>query len=97
MCEHLIALENEIKNLHVKETYRGQAWSNNCREWVYFDCYLDIENLKIKYKFPDFIKHHVNNDCKSGLEEGFYCELCKDAIMGLNRQFSKKDNIITVK
>lgn len=97
MCEHLIDLENEIKSKNIKETYRGQVWTKNCREWVYFDCYLNIESLRIKFNFPGFIKHHENNDNKSGLEEGFYCELCKDAIMGLNRQFDKRDNIITIR
>ena len=92
MCEHLTELENYIKEQNITETYRGQAWSDNCREWVYFDCYFDIDMLRQKFNLPDFIKHHVNNDYKSGLEEGFVCELCNDAIMGLNRNFERDDN-----
>jgi hypothetical protein len=82
MCEHLIALENELKAQNIKETYRGQPWSDNCREWVYFDCALDLERIRKRYNFPDFISTHVNNDSRSGLEAGFVCDQCHDAIMG---------------
>ena len=41
VCEHLAALEKELIAAGVPITYRGQAWSDNCREWVYFDCCLD--------------------------------------------------------
>lgn len=92
MCEHLIGLENEIKGLGFVETYRGQTWTKNCREWVYFDCYFDIEKIRKRLNLPDFITHHINNDNKSGTEEGFYCELCKDGIMGFNRNFKTSDD-----
>lgn len=91
MCEHLSELENELKRLGITETCRGQVWTKNCREWAYFDCYLDIEKLRQRFHLPDFIKHHTNDDMKSGLEEGFVCELCNDAIMGLNWKFKKDD------
>ena len=64
---------------------------------MYFDCYLDIASLKKRYNFPEFVKYHSNDDEKSGLEEGFFCELCKDAVMGLNSKFRKDENKITVK
>ena len=41
LCDHLKPLEAELKQSGIKEAYRGQAWSHNCREWVYFDCHLD--------------------------------------------------------
>ena len=34
-CEHLIELERAIIAAGIRETSRGQAWSRNCREWVY--------------------------------------------------------------
>ena len=40
-CEHLRQLENEMIAAGVRQTCRGQAWTGNCREWVYSDCYLD--------------------------------------------------------
>ncbi len=46
VCKHLKELEVAIKDVGIGETFRGKAWTNNCREWVYFDCYLDIESLK---------------------------------------------------
>ena len=96
MCEHLLPLENEIRRRGGVETYRGQAWTENCREWVYFDCYLDIKKLRKRFNLPGFIRHHVNDDERSGAEEGFVCEKCKDAVMGLNRNFRLADNKITI-
>jgi hypothetical protein len=96
MCEHLLALENEILKEGIKETYRGPAWGEGTREWAYFDCYLDTDKLRKRFNLPDFITCHVNNDPKSGLEEGFVCEKCKDAIMGLNRNFPHTDKKRTI-
>jgi hypothetical protein len=41
-CEHLLPLEEALLAEGIRETSRGQAWSENCREWVYFDCRLDL-------------------------------------------------------
>ena len=84
MCEHLAALDRELQQRGIKETFRGQAWSDNAREWVYYDCVLVTEKLALRYNFPKFVEIHVNNDSKSGLEAGFYCTRCKDAVMGLH-------------
>ena len=89
MCEHLIGLETELKEKGIKETFRGKAWSENCHEWVYYDCVLNLEKIMKKYNFPDFVKIHVNADNKSGMESGLYCEVCKDAIIGLHPNFVK--------
>lgn len=82
MCEHLIHLEQEIKARGLKETYRGQPWSNNCREWVYFDCLLVKEKIEARYNFPSFVSWHSNDDERSGLEAGFVCYHCYDAVIG---------------
>jgi hypothetical protein len=97
MCEHLRQLENHLKTQGIKETFRGRAWSKNCREWIYYDCYFDIEQIRTRFNFPNFIEHHFNDDNKSGLEEGFVCELCHDAIMGLNSKFKQNDGKQTIK
>lgn len=89
MCEHLINLDIELKSKGVKETYRGQAWSDNCREWVYYDCLLDLEKIRTRFNFPEFIEIHFNDDPKSGMEAGFVCNLCKDAVMGHHSRFGK--------
>ncbi len=83
VCEHLAPLENELIKTNVKETYRGQVWTKNCREWVYFDCVLDTASLAARFSFPPCVKVHENLDQKSGLERGFVCEECHDGIMGL--------------
>ncbi|OAQ43516.1 hypothetical protein A5893_17165 [Pedobacter psychrophilus] len=89
MCEHLIGLETELKEKGIKETFRGKAWSENCREWVYYDCVLNLEKINNRYNFPDCVKIHINDDNKSGMESGFYCEVCKDAIMGIHAYFGE--------
>lgn len=97
MCKHLIQLDKALKAQGHLELSRGQSWSKNCREWVYYDCYLDIESLRKEFGFPDFIKHHENDDPKSGTEEGFVCELCNDGIMGLNRKYELSNEKKTFK
>ncbi|MEL6811815.1 MAG: hypothetical protein AAFP76_10810 [Bacteroidota bacterium] len=82
MCHHLQRLEEDLLKAGCKETYRGQAWSDNCREWVYFDCILDTDMLLEQYDFPDCIRLHENTDSRSGMELGFVCTQCNDAIMG---------------
>jgi hypothetical protein len=82
LCPHLAELEKDLLNAMISVTYRGQAWSENCREWVYFDCVLDVERLKVDYQLSDFVKHHENKDQRSGTESGLVCDRCKDGIMG---------------
>lgn len=89
MCEHILPIEKYIQGKDIRETYRGEAWSYNCREWVYFDCILDVEQLQARFKLPDFVTIHENKDPKSGTELGLVCNQCQDAIMGLHPHFSK--------
>jgi len=96
MCIHLFPLEQEIKSKGIRETFRGQAWTDNCREWIYFDCYLDVEQIKQRLALPDFIEHHVNEDPKSGYEEGLVCTLCHDAIIGYHRVYTAGKDVITI-
>ena len=82
-CQHLKALETELIAAGAKETYRGAAWTMNCREWVYFDVVLDTSAISKRLNFPPCVKIHENLDEKSGTERGFECTECKDAVMGL--------------
>lgn len=82
VCEHLSALEEEIIAHGVSETFRGQAWSDNCREWVYFDCVLDLAVLRARFSFAPCVEDHHHRGTHDGQESGFVCEQCKDAIMG---------------
>ncbi|MBN2135386.1 MAG: hypothetical protein JW737_06610 [Acidobacteria bacterium] len=83
VCEHLRALEKDLIKAGIKETARGQVWTENCREWVYFDVVLDLESLSARFQFDKHITVHENLDPKSGTERGFYCTKCHDGIMGL--------------
>lgn len=82
LCSCLAPLEREILNSGAKETSRGQAWSKNCREWVYFDLVFDTEALTSRVSFPPSVTTHENTDPRSGLERGLVCTEHHDAIMG---------------
>lgn len=82
LCEHLRPLEEEIIARNVAETFRGQAWSDNCCEWVYYDCVLDLAALRTRFAFASCIVDHQHRGTHDGQESGFVCEQCKDAIMG---------------
>ncbi len=84
MCEHLEKLAGYLRTRGIRETYRGQVWTENCREWIYFDCVLDIQALESKLGFDPCVRSFRNDDARSGREAGFYCELCKDAIVGFH-------------
>ena len=40
ICEHLQELERQLIEQGFSEWLRGQTWPRDCREWVYFNCYL---------------------------------------------------------
>ena len=96
MCEHLSPLEKELHSRNIKETFRGEAWSVNCREWIYYDCYLNCKSIINRLHLPAFVAHSINNDPRSGLEEGLFCEQCKDAILGYHRTLDGGRNVPTI-
>jgi len=81
-CEHLIDLENAIASAGFEETFRGAAWSNNCREWVYFDCVLPSDLVRTAFAFEECVKVYAHRGTHDGQESGFVCEIHKDGIMG---------------
>ncbi len=82
VCEHLQPLEAELKQAGIKETFRGQAWSHNCREWVYFDCHLDLASIRQRLNLAACVIDHENTDSHSGTERGLVCQEHHDAIVG---------------
>lgn len=82
VCQHLSELELAIKTSGIAETHRGQVWSENCREWVYFDCLLDVRAIRESFHLDAVVSDHTNDDPRSGREAGLTCEDCNDAIMG---------------
>ncbi|HSO06956.1 MAG TPA: hypothetical protein VLW45_06935 [Pelomicrobium sp.] len=81
-CEHLRGLEQALLEAGVRETYRGQPWSQNCREWIYFDCWLDLPALRRKFSFAPCVEDHAHRGTHEGSERGFVCTQCHDAVMG---------------
>lgn len=90
ICEHLRPLELELIASGIKETYRGQPWVDNCREWVYYDCvFANPENTMLRFKMRnDIIKIHSHAGTHDGQEHGFFCEACLDGIMGQHPDFA---------
>jgi hypothetical protein len=94
MCEHLIELDKELKFKGIKETSRGTPWTDNCREWVYYDCVLDLAKVRDRHNFPAFVETYVNDDVKSGMEAGFVCDLCKDGVIGVHPNFGQGRKVV---
>jgi hypothetical protein len=84
VCEHLRKLEEDIIAAGIAETARGQLWSENCREWVYFDCFIDRERVEARYDFAECVKYHEHRGTHDGCEAGFECTECKDGVMGVH-------------
>jgi hypothetical protein len=93
LCEHLQPLEAELKAIGVKETFRGQPWSSNCREWVFFDCYLDQAALRQRMKLAEVIEDHSISERFQGEERGFVRREHHDGIMGLYEPKSDRPTI----
>jgi hypothetical protein len=89
VCEHLRELEQELIEAGIKETARGQVWTENCSEWVYFDVVLDIKSLLARFDFDKCVTVHENLDPRSGTERGFYCNQCQDGVMGLIKGYRR--------
>jgi len=88
VCEHLRALEQELLERGVKETYRGQTWTRNCREWIYFDCYLDLSALRARFQFAPCVRDHEHRGTHDGQEAGLVCHQCWDAIIGVHPTYA---------
>jgi hypothetical protein len=86
VCKHLAPLEQELFAIGIPETFRGQAWSAHCREWVYFACYLDRAALRQRFQFAPCVHDHEYLGTHDGQESGFVCAQCHDGILGVHPQ-----------
>ena len=82
LCEYLVALERAMRDAGVRQTYRGQAWSRSCRQWVYFDCYLDAAGVRARFDLAACVEDHAHRGTHDGQERGLVCTACQDGIMG---------------
>jgi len=81
-CEHLRPLEQAILAQGIRETFRGQPWSLNCREWVYFDCFIEAESVQRRFVLAECVQEHVHRGTHDGQERGFVCSQCHDGVIG---------------
>ena len=87
VCEHLSELEQRMLAAGLRVTFRGQSWTRNCREWVYFDCLLDRAAIRETIEFAPCVKDHEHLGTLEGAEAGFVCKECHDAIMGVHPHY----------
>ena len=87
VCEHLSQLEQAILSAGIPETFRGQAWGKDCREWVYFACVIDIEKVQARFRLASSVVEHEHVGTHDGQELGLVCEDCHDAIIGFHPKF----------
>jgi len=88
-CQHLVALEEALIAGGFRETFRGRAWSENVREWVYFDVCLDIPAVRRNFDFDACVIDHEYAGTLDGQEAGFVCTEHQDGIMGVHPDYSR--------
>ena len=84
LCDCLKRLERALLENEIRETARGELWSEDCREWAYFDCVLDLVKLRERFGLPGHVSDHEHRGTHDGSEKGFYCQNHKDGVMGLH-------------
>jgi hypothetical protein len=82
LCTHLRPVEDALTQAGAKELSRGQAWSKNCREWVYVDRFLDTGAILTEFQLPPCVEAYVHRGTHDGSERGIVCTEHQDAIMG---------------
>lgn len=82
VCDHLKALENSLLERGYAVTFRGQTWTRNCREWVYFDCILALDDIRRAFSFDPCVIDQVHRGTHDGSEQGLVCSQHWDAVMG---------------
>ena len=90
VCEHLRQLEEELIAASVPERFRGKAWSRNCREWVYFDCYLDRGSIRRRIQFDARVADHELLGCHEGRRRGSNVRSAKTRSWAFTRPTSTK-------
>ncbi len=93
VCEHLAIIEQALLNANVAVNFQGQAWSKQCRQWVYFDCILDIPRLRNDFELAPCVDDHEHFGTHDGQELGIVCKTCLDGIIGIHPK-SKPDAVV---
>ncbi|MCW5554376.1 MAG: hypothetical protein KIS67_19730 [Verrucomicrobiae bacterium] len=83
LCAHLQPALRDLLARGARITFAGQAWSQNCRLWVYFDLELDLADLRKRHALAACVINHEHAGTHDGRERGLVCCRCHDAVMGL--------------
>ena len=94
ICLHLKPVYDYVQAAGGGITYQGNAWSKNCRLWIYFDVVLDCSLLKSKLNLNDCIEIHEHIGTHDGQERGFVCKIHQDGIMGIHPKFATGEKTI---
>ncbi|MFO0790652.1 MAG: hypothetical protein U0805_14445 [Pirellulales bacterium] len=89
-CPHLAELEQALAAAGIPETFRGRAWTSNCREWIYYACWLDRESIRARLPLAECVVDHDHLGTHDGQEAGFVCMACHDAIMGVHAAYRSR-------
>jgi hypothetical protein len=68
LCDHLVSLELAMLERGLPPTYRGQPWSQNCRQWVYFDCYIDTAAVRRRFDLAPCVSEHARHAAPGALQ-----------------------------
>ena len=82
VCEHLRPLEDDLAALGIRIVGSGTPWSKNCRFWITYNVVLDCEALKTRLGLDARVEVHINDDMRSGREQGLVCSVDHDGIVG---------------
>jgi hypothetical protein len=88
VCEHLQAVADHLCAHGGRVVFAGQAWSSNCRLWVYYDVVLDCESLIKRFDLPEIITIHDHRGTHDGAERGLECNECHDGLMGIHPEYA---------
>jgi hypothetical protein len=95
VCEHLQPVEDYIRSQGVRVFDVCTPWSQNCRNWVYFEnIVLDAASLKSRFQLPDFVTIHSHRGTHDGSEQGLVCQLDHDALMGSHPDVAPASRLI---
>ncbi len=82
----LKAIAYHLAEQRFSVTSFGKAWSKATNNWIYFDTYLDLDELRTQFNLGEHIVEHKNTDPKSGTEHGFIDTSTGEALMGRLKQ-----------
>jgi hypothetical protein len=82
LCEHLAGALQYILDQGAQIFSCGQAWTENCHIWAYFDTLLDCDGLMTGLSLDPCVQIHDHRGTHEGSERGLVCSVHHDALMG---------------